>query len=416
MPAEMDTEEQQEKLVMQLDPDLAGLLQCKEVALKVQAMLAAKKVKTVSRLAALADDRKGLREFCVKTLALDPDTAGNDVETAAVVDAWESARVRVEARNKAEAEAVIGGLPKVVPRTEVAQLRERFEAAFYALPDKVMPATATLEQHFDMIDHGEYQYLSLKEYASKEDAAQEDVAATIDRSTGTIKVKKGHVQVPLPSNAEELRSRLRLVAHSFVFCSLRYPRLTALQGVAPYHFQNYADFLLGDFVFGLHATDAAGGVVSSPAFDLVIAYEFQLRKNVMKLLNAGGKLVSALEKSMADMVIKERYFVTPSALRAMMPPPPPPVWGGRERSRSRGRRGGGKGKGKGKGKVKFVGDLKKVTEEGVQMCFKFNNAHEKCRGPCDRAHVCQLCLGKHPMHACPAMRAKSAEEASAGKE
>ena len=94
-----------------------------------------------------------------------------------MVDAWESARVRVEARNKAEAEAVVGGLPKVVAHTELAQLRERFEAFFYSLPHKLMPANAMLEQHFDGVDNGEFQNLSLKEFASRGDAAREPFAA-----------------------------------------------------------------------------------------------------------------------------------------------------------------------------------------------------------------------------------------------
>ena len=225
------------EMIKSLDPDLAGLLQCKEVSLKTQALLASKKVETISRLSAMVDDRKAVQEFCAKALGLAPDAPESMVEVASVVDAWESACMRVEARNKAEAEAVVGGLPKVVARTELAQLRERFEASFYSLPDKLMPANATLEQHFDMVDNGEFQYLSLKVYASREDAAREPFAASIDRSTGTIKVRKGQVAVPLPRTAEELRLRLRLVPHAFVLCSLRYPHVASLKGIAPSHLQ-----------------------------------------------------------------------------------------------------------------------------------------------------------------------------------
>ena len=196
------------------------------------------------------------------------------VEIASIVDAWQAAHALVEARNKAEAEAVVGGLPKAVARPELAQLRERFETSFYSLQDKLVPAAATLEQHFDMVDHGEWQYLSLREYASKEDDAKDPLAASmsLDRSTGALKVKKGNVQVPLPKNAEELRARLRLVAHVFVTCALRYPRLASLKGIAPSHFYNYADFLLGDFVLGLRAKDASNSTVAVPASDLVLSY------------------------------------------------------------------------------------------------------------------------------------------------
>ena len=398
----MDAAAQQE-IVKTLDPDLAGLLQCKDVSLQVKAKLAEKKVKTTSRLSAMADSRQGVREFCQKSLGLKPEEGDDMIEIASVVDAWEAAHARVEARNKAEAEAVIGGLPKAVARPELAQLRDRFETSFYTLQDKLIPASATLEQHFDMIVHGEWQYLSLKEFASKEDEAKEPLAASmlLDRQTGALKVKKGNVQVPLPKDAEELRQRLRLMAHVFVMCALRYPHVASLKGIAPSHFYNYADFLLGDFVLGLRAKDASGHCVSAPSFELVLSYDFQLRKSMMQGMNAGKTLVSAMEAAMTDLVLKERYFVTPCALSLSLPPPPPTAafHRGRSRSRERGQR--PKGAGKGKGKFKFAGKLKTVTEDGVQICFRFNNPHERCRGQCERAHACQLCLGKHPMHACP---------------
>ena len=151
-------------------------------------------------------------------------------------------------------------------RPELAQFRGRLETSFYSLQDKLVPAAASLEHHFDMIDHEEWQYLSLREYASKEDDEKDPLAASmsLNRSTGALKVKKSNVQVSLPKNAR------KLVAHVFVMCALRYPHLASLKGTTPSHFYNYADFLLGDFVLGLRAKDASDGTVAVPAFDLVL--------------------------------------------------------------------------------------------------------------------------------------------------
>ena len=148
-------------------------------------------------------------------------------------------------------------------RPELAQFRGRLETSFYSLQDKLVPAAASLEQHFDMIDHEEWQYLSLREYASNE----KDLLAasmSLNQSTGALKVKKSNVQVSLPKNAR------KLVAHVFVMRALRYPHLAFLKGTTPSHFYNYADFLLGDFVLGLRAKDASDGTVAVPAFDLVL--------------------------------------------------------------------------------------------------------------------------------------------------
>ena len=92
--------------------------------------------------------------------------------------------------------------------------------------------------------------------------------------------------------------------------------------------------------------------MSSPPFEQVLVYEYQLRKSMMKGLNEGKRLESALELAMADLVLKEHYFVMPCALSAVGQASSCQAKG-RERSRSRGRQGGlgqkGLGKGKGKG-------------------------------------------------------------------
>ena len=80
--------------------------------------------------------------------------------------------------------------------------------------------------------------------------------------------------VSLPKTAEELRLRLGLVAHALVLCSLCYPRVASLKGVAPSHKNNYADFLWCGFVLGLQARDTTGAAVSSPAFEQMLACEY----------------------------------------------------------------------------------------------------------------------------------------------
>ena len=169
-------------LLKDLDPDFAGLLQAKDVALEVQAALAKLKVCSISRFSALADSRADLRAFGEKSLQPVAADALDIIGMASLVDAWECAKVRMEARHKAEAEAVLCGMPKVVARTELGQLRGLFEQSFHTMPENCAPSAATLEQHFDMVDHGEWHVLSLKEYGSREDAAQDLVGATIDRS------------------------------------------------------------------------------------------------------------------------------------------------------------------------------------------------------------------------------------------
>ena len=270
-------------------------------------------------------------------------------------------------------------------------LRAKFEQSLYAIDDR--------------IESGEYKVLSLSQYLCKDDAEQELMGATIDRATGAIKIKRGALEIAKPKNSEELRSRLRLVAHTFILCQIRYPHQKVLQGATPVHFQRYADLLLGEHVYNLKAKDSEGVVVAQPTFRLLLSYEFNIRKEMVKKLNSGTPLVQALEAAMVDTAIKERYFLTPCAYEALH------VLGHvKTRSRSRGREHpprtwkestpakGGKNKSKGKSKRKR--GLRDKTPGGREICFKWNNQGSRCRFDCGRVHACQICFGSHPAHAC----------------
>lgn len=70
-----------------LDADLRGLLQIKEVSEELQAKLSVERVRSVSKLSTVADDRAGIRAFCQASLNL--TAAANMVDIASIVDAWD---------------------------------------------------------------------------------------------------------------------------------------------------------------------------------------------------------------------------------------------------------------------------------------------------------------------------------------
>ena len=204
---------------------------------------------------------------------------------------------------------------------------------------------------------------------------------------------------------EELRQRLRIVAHVYLMCALKYLQRNIFAELVPQDFLNYADYLLSDQVMGLKAEDEEGNKVSSPSLKLVLSYEHQIRKEMVKKVNTGVKLSEALLLCRKDVAIKERYFLTPAAMNALTS-----MQKGRSRSPKPDRREGGssgsyeknwnasrnKGKGKGKGKDQ----LHSVTPDGRQICFKWNSMKDRCRFKCGRLHVCQRCFGNHPVHMC----------------
>lgn len=176
----------------------------------------------------------------------------------------------------------------------------------------------------------------------------------------------------------------------------------------PNLFNKYVDYLLGEHVHGLKAKDANGETMSSPSLELVLSYDFQVRKAMTKAMNEGVNMVRALEDAMKDTTVKERYFLTPAAMGAASKESrqksrsPRREWSGdygqrgswenRSKNTSKGKKGKGKGKA-GRG-------LHTRTPDGRDICFAWNNRDQRCRYNCGRVHCCQLCFGNHPAHSC----------------
>ena len=70
----------------------------KDVDKRVQAELAARHVRSLSRFAAMADARQQLREFCRDVLRL--DQARDAVRIAAAVDTWEASSTKPKQRQR----------------------------------------------------------------------------------------------------------------------------------------------------------------------------------------------------------------------------------------------------------------------------------------------------------------------------
>ena len=176
-----DTDERRSNAVALLDADLHGLLQTKGVAVLYQARLSVQRVRGISRLSSIADDRAALRNFCRDTLNMHPQ---NDVvDIATVVDAWEAARTRMEVRHKAEAEASLAQVPKALNKVEIHDMANRFETLYnYKLEERIMPSAGTLELVFDQIENGELKNMTLSQFVCREDAESEMVRAVIERA------------------------------------------------------------------------------------------------------------------------------------------------------------------------------------------------------------------------------------------
>ena len=163
-------------------------------------------------------------------------------------------------------------------------------------------------------------------------------------------------------------------------CAFRYPNKAAFQRITPNIFSCYANHFVGEHVFGLRAKDDKGRSMAQPSFELLLSYEYQVRKAAIKKLNKGHSWVDSLKEAMVDTLVKERFLTTPLACNSWVATKSR----SRSRRRSRGRepradrstgRNKGKPKGKGSSRKSKGGNAQEgawhsTTPDGRQICYK----------------------------------------------
>ena len=244
----------------------------------------------------------------------------------------------------------------------------------------------------------------------------------------------------MPENAEELRARLKLLGHSFVFTRLRYASKAWLRTCTPQVIQEHTDYILGQDVYALAEHDPQGVPLPKPSFAVVLNYEHQVRKLQAKLINKGYNFETALVAAQKCTVIRERHFSTPNTreiLARMKAEHESELqrlrqsgqdkgvgregWG--KRGLKRKHNDGGKGNPKGKdgkaGKQEGKGPKRTRTwfdkmPDGKGICFSYNNWANGCTAAkCRFVHACRKCQteghGAWDKQACEAAMAVAGE-------
>ena len=144
-----------------------------------------------------------------------------------------------------------------------------------------------------------------------------DALRTEWTSTMQLRAVRIGTKVSLPRDPEELRKRIALLGTTWIFMSFQQTHKFYFKGLTPQVFNEYLEYLLGDFVLKLTAHGASGARISAPAWALLLSYEHALRKKAVTLIKKNGITIKAAFKAaMEDPVTKERHFTMPLCLEA----------------------------------------------------------------------------------------------------
>ena len=390
MPRAVLTEDEGKKALEVAGTDIKYLLSRHEVSIENQKLFFHHGVTTLEKLSNFAKDRDDLAAVLKDHWDLDSSRSLDErVQVAAITCAFSNAKTRSQRAAEVDAEYDTLQWSRPVVAGEWAAMRSALERRYGRVEDKIYPSKEYIEKKLAEVESGEYRAEELTEVVSKEEI-EPDAVVPIWDSKGRLAMRKASTKVPEPENAEELRRRLTIWKNAMVMISMKHSNRHELQGAWEDAVEQYKDYLLGDYVYGLSAKDAEGQTFASPPWKLVIAYERAIRKQAVKLTNTEGKpLTVALKTAWKDATVKERNFTTPLALYAKRPPPP---WreqpAAKWRTPEKGEKGKEKGKskkGKGKGGNPHCATH---TPDGELICFRYNTPERNARRPNANTAMC----------------------------
>ena len=131
-----------------------------------------------------------------------------------LVDAWTSARHRMEARSREEAEAKAGGRPRLLPVEANLSMRRVYEREKAKTDNAEFPCRDYLQWRLEQFEHTEFRAELMTKVVSVSAAGddhQHNSAGLGVTSAGRIRVRRDKVRVPMPSTPEELSHRYRLM-------------------------------------------------------------------------------------------------------------------------------------------------------------------------------------------------------------
>ena len=401
----MNPAEQREFVAEHMDSDLQFILDDSGVALGNMVAIA-RRYGSLRRFNALGDDRAGIRAACLADFAIPQDTPDNRAQVAAVVTAWETAQEYVSKEIELRAEAKVLGQPRILQVHERQAMVKAVENIYGTLSESETPSTDYLSIKAEETETNEPTASALDEILSRKEATTSQIQSSLD-SAGHIKVVRTKGKGRMPTNTEEYRKLMKVEAYAWLCMASRYRAKHWLHGLTADPFTKFVDFILGDRVNNLQIPGASPeqSVRLKPDWSIVLAYEYKLRKEAMKLVvHEGRTLADAMVAVTRDADLKEAFFTTPVALKSSSQVDPPPnKWQrleekGYGKKGKKGKKGDGKGK-KGDGKS-FPESLKGLslawrTPDNRELCFSWNSGD--CDGKCGRVHQCRVkgCYGSH---------------------
>ena len=192
-------------------PDLKFLFMKEEVHQEIQDKLIEAGVTSVKQFASLVKDAAEMRELAADSFGLgDMKILSNKVRMSNLICAYNASKARTVEIDKVDAENDVRQVPKVIAGRDFLTMRSTFKDKYGPLEDDRCPARSYIERKLDDLEKGDFRAEMLSEVINfRQDDARE--LQPVWDTSGTFRAIKTSAKTSLPSNSEELRSRITLL-------------------------------------------------------------------------------------------------------------------------------------------------------------------------------------------------------------
>ena len=238
---------------------------------------------SLRRFGALAEDRAGIRAACLHDFAIPQDTPPNRAQVAAIVTAWETAKELVAKETEIRAEAKVLGQPRILQTHERQAMMKAVEALYGVISDAEAPSADYLSQKSEETETNEPIASPLDEVVSRKESTTSSIQSSID-SSGHLRVTRTKCKSKMPASTEDYRRVMRVEANAWLCMAACYRAKPWLNGLVASDFTKFVDYILGDRVYGIQLPSSTTEFAQKvkPDWSIVLAYEFKLRREVMK--------------------------------------------------------------------------------------------------------------------------------------
>ena len=215
-----------------------------------QAKLFENGIDTLAKFAAFVTSEDELTKVLKASFGLDPESSLKvRGQVASYLVAWQTAKTRIKMQAEAVATSELREWAKPIPQTDYVAMRHAYAKSY-----------EYLEKKLHELENGEFRAEALTEVVSR-DEVDPDTLMPVWDAKGHITVKRGNTTVAMPTGPEQLRMRLTVMANTLIMMRMKHTARSELNDITSAFFEKYKDYLLGDYVYGLQASDDYGGMI-----------------------------------------------------------------------------------------------------------------------------------------------------------